>query len=72
MRASANALWRRPCATTGFDSAVGTFSIDRNGDTSLDRIAGYTVRDGGLELAASLAIERRLARTTQAPLTRER
>ena len=41
-------------ATTGFDSAVGTFSIDRNGDTSLDRIAGYTVRAGGLELAASL------------------
>ena len=28
-------------STTGFDSAVGTFSIDDNGDTSLDRIAGY-------------------------------
>jgi ABC-type branched-subunit amino acid transport system substrate-binding protein len=41
-------------ATTGFESAVGDFSIDRNGDTSLDRLAGYRVRDGRLVLAASL------------------
>ncbi len=41
-------------STTGFDSAVGTFSIDHNGDTSLDRIAGYQMRDGRLVLAASL------------------
>jgi branched-chain amino acid transport system substrate-binding protein len=41
-------------ATANFDSAVGNFSIDQNGDTSLDRIAGYRVRDGRLALAASL------------------
>ena len=41
-------------ATTDFDSAVGTFSIDDNGDTSLDRIAGYRVRNGRLVFAASL------------------
>jgi branched-chain amino acid transport system substrate-binding protein len=41
-------------STTGFDSAVGTFSIDDDGDTSLDRIAGYEVRDGRLRLATSL------------------
>ena len=40
--------------TTGFESAVGTFSIDKNGDTSLDRIAGYRVRGARLEFAASL------------------
>ena len=32
--------------TTGFDSAVGRFSIDDNGDTSLERLAGYRVRNG--------------------------
>jgi branched-chain amino acid transport system substrate-binding protein len=41
-------------STTGFESAVGAFSIDDNGDTSLDRIAGYQVRDGRLRLAAAL------------------
>ena len=40
--------------TTDFDSVVGTFSIDDNGDTSLDRIAGYRVRGGRLVFAASL------------------
>jgi branched-chain amino acid transport system substrate-binding protein len=41
-------------ATTDLDSAVGTFSINDDGDTSLDRIAGYRVRDGLPEFAASL------------------
>ncbi len=41
-------------ATTAFESAVGTFSIDANGDTSLDRLAGYRVRGGRLALAAAL------------------
>ncbi len=41
-------------ATTNFASAVGTFSIDRNGDTSLDRIAGYRVHGGRLVFAAPL------------------
>jgi branched-chain amino acid transport system substrate-binding protein len=41
-------------ATTGLDSAVGTFDIDDNGDTSLDRITGYRVRDGRLAVAAAL------------------
>jgi branched-chain amino acid transport system substrate-binding protein len=34
--------------TSDFNSVVGTFSIDDNGDTSLERIAGYRVRDGRL------------------------
>ncbi|HZO59768.1 MAG TPA: branched-chain amino acid ABC transporter substrate-binding protein [Solirubrobacterales bacterium] len=41
-------------ATTGFSSAVGTISIDENGDTSLDRLSGYRVRNGRLSLAAAL------------------
>jgi branched-chain amino acid transport system substrate-binding protein len=40
--------------TSNLDSVVGPFSIDDNGDTSLDRIAGYRVRGGRLEFAASL------------------
>jgi branched-chain amino acid transport system substrate-binding protein len=34
--------------TTDFNSVVGRFSLDDNGDTSLERIAGYRVRDGRL------------------------
>jgi len=34
--------------TTDFNSVVGRFSIDDNGDTTLDRIAGYRVRGGQL------------------------
>ena len=34
--------------TAVFDSPVGRFSIDDNGDTSLVRLAGYRVRDGRL------------------------
>jgi branched-chain amino acid transport system substrate-binding protein len=34
--------------TTVFDSPVGRFSIDDNGDTSLERLAGYRVRNGRL------------------------
>ena len=33
---------------TDLDSTVGRFSIDDNGDTSLERLAGYRVRDGRL------------------------
>jgi branched-chain amino acid transport system substrate-binding protein len=33
-------------ATTDFDSAVGRFSIDDNGDTDLAQLAGYRIRDG--------------------------
>jgi branched-chain amino acid transport system substrate-binding protein len=40
--------------TATFKSAVGTFSIDDNGDTSLDRIAGYRVRGGKLQFDADL------------------
>ncbi len=40
--------------TTAFESAVGTFSIDDNGDTSLDRLAGYRVKNGRLVFAAPL------------------
>ena len=34
--------------TTDLDTAVGRISIDDNGDTSLDRLAGYRVRNGRL------------------------
>jgi branched-chain amino acid transport system substrate-binding protein len=33
-------------ATTERDSVLGTYSIDELGNTTLDRIAGYRVRDG--------------------------
>ena len=41
-------------ATKDFESAVGTFSIDADGDTSLDRLAGYRVRNGRPVFAAAL------------------
>jgi branched-chain amino acid transport system substrate-binding protein len=41
-------------ATRDFDSAVGKFSFDENGDTTLDRVAGYRVRNGRLEFVKEL------------------
>jgi branched-chain amino acid transport system substrate-binding protein len=41
-------------ATRELDSPVGRFSIDANGDTSLNRIAGYRIRDGRPRFAAAL------------------
>jgi hypothetical protein len=32
--------------TNDYDSAVGRFSIDDNGDTSLTQLSGYRVRNG--------------------------
>jgi branched-chain amino acid transport system substrate-binding protein len=40
--------------TNDYAGVVGTFSIDDNGDTSLDRIAGYRVAGGRPVFAASL------------------
>jgi branched-chain amino acid transport system substrate-binding protein len=40
--------------TEDFNSVVGRFSIDDNGDTSLERLAGYRVRDGRLVFAVPL------------------
>jgi branched-chain amino acid transport system substrate-binding protein len=40
--------------TTNFNSVIGRFSIDDNGDTSLARVAGYRVRDGRLVFAVPL------------------
>jgi branched-chain amino acid transport system substrate-binding protein len=40
--------------TSNFKSAVGTFSIDDNGDTTLQRVAGYRVRNGRLEFVKGL------------------
>jgi branched-chain amino acid transport system substrate-binding protein len=40
--------------TNNFNSVVGRFSIDDNGDTSLERIAGYRVRNGRLVFAVPL------------------
>jgi branched-chain amino acid transport system substrate-binding protein len=41
-------------ATTNLNSVIGRFSIDDNGDTSLERIAGYRVRNGRLVFAVPL------------------
>jgi branched-chain amino acid transport system substrate-binding protein len=40
--------------TRNLNSVVGRFSIDDNGDTSLERIAGYRVRNGRLVFAVPL------------------
>jgi branched-chain amino acid transport system substrate-binding protein len=40
--------------TEDFRSVIGTFSIDENGDTTLDRVAGYRVRNGRLEFVKAL------------------
>ena len=40
--------------TTNFNSVVGRFSIDDNGDTSLEKVAGYRVRSGRLVFAVPL------------------
>src|SRR5262249_54241562 len=48
-------------ATKDFDSPVGRFSIDPNGDTTLDAIAGYTIAAKKPKFAAAL-------KGTKAPL----
>ena len=40
--------------TNDYDSVVGKFSIDDNGDTTLQRVAGYRVRNGRLEFVKGL------------------
>jgi branched-chain amino acid transport system substrate-binding protein len=45
-------------STSDFDSAVGRFSIDPHGDTSLRRMSGYGVRDGRPVLLAALEGDR--------------
>jgi branched-chain amino acid transport system substrate-binding protein len=40
--------------TRDFESAIGTFSLDENGDTTLDRVAGYQVRNGRLKFVRPL------------------
>ena len=44
--------------TKDFDSPVGRFSIDASGDTTLDRIAGYTISGGQPKFAAALRGDR--------------
>jgi branched-chain amino acid transport system substrate-binding protein len=46
-------------ATRDFESAIGRFSFDANGDTSIDRVAGYRVRNGRLEFVRTLRGESR-------------
>ncbi len=41
-------------ATKNFDSPIGRFSIDANGDTSLNRIAGYEIENRRPSFAANL------------------
>jgi branched-chain amino acid transport system substrate-binding protein len=41
-------------ATRDFDSVIGTFSLDDNGDTTLNRVGGYRVRNGRLEFVRPL------------------
>ena len=40
--------------TTNFNSIVGRFSIDDNGDTSLEKVAGYRVQGKRLVFAVPL------------------
>jgi branched-chain amino acid transport system substrate-binding protein len=40
--------------TRNFQSPIGAFAIDDNGDTSLDKVAGYRVRNGALEFVKAL------------------
>ena len=40
--------------TRNFESAIGTFSLDVNGDTDLNEVAGYRVRNGRLVFAKPL------------------
>jgi branched-chain amino acid transport system substrate-binding protein len=40
--------------TRGFESVVGTFSLDSSGDTTLERIAGYRLRGGRPAFVKSL------------------
>jgi branched-chain amino acid transport system substrate-binding protein len=44
--------------TRDFKSVIGTFSLDENGDTTLERIAGYRVRDGHIGFVKTLGGER--------------
>ncbi len=48
-------LVQRVLETADFQSVVGTFSIDDNGDTSLEKVSGYRVRNGRLEFVKPLA-----------------
>jgi hypothetical protein len=43
--------------TDDFASPVGVFSIDENGDTSLNRVAGYRIKNGRPSFAAPLVGE---------------
>ena len=43
--------------TDSFASPVGTFAIDDNGDTSLNRVAGYRIKGGKPVFAAPLTGE---------------
>jgi branched-chain amino acid transport system substrate-binding protein len=43
--------------TDDYDSVVGSFSIDDNGDTSLRQLAGYRVRNGRLAAPTKLVGE---------------
>jgi branched-chain amino acid transport system substrate-binding protein len=45
--------------TKDFESAIGTFSLDDKGDTTLDRLAGYRVQNGRLEFVRPLRGEAR-------------
>jgi branched-chain amino acid transport system substrate-binding protein len=40
--------------TRNFQSVIGTFSLDVNGDTDLEEVAGYRVRNGRLVFVAPL------------------
>jgi branched-chain amino acid transport system substrate-binding protein len=46
-------------ATRDFESAIGTFSFDVNGDTTLDLVSGYRLRNGRLEFVRELKGESR-------------
>lgn len=44
-------------ATKDFDGALGVWSFDENGDTSLSTMSGFIVKDGGFQFVEALSIE---------------
>ena len=52
-----SAILEAVAATTDFDGALGVWSFDGNGDTSLSTMSGLTVKDGKFQYVETLRIE---------------
>jgi branched-chain amino acid transport system substrate-binding protein len=56
-------------AIKGFDGALGVWSFDKNGDTSLRRMSGYQIRNGKFEFVTMLGDEEHAAQPADSPET---